>query len=40
MSQANALLVVPDDRARVEAGERLNVIPLSEDAQLSEAFSL
>ena len=40
MSQANALLVVPDDRPRVEAGERLNVIPLSEDAQLSESFSL
>ena len=40
MSQANALLVVPDDRPRVEAGERLNVIPLSEDAQLSETFAL
>jgi molybdopterin molybdotransferase len=40
MSQANALLVVPDDRPRVDAGERLNVIPLSEDAQLSETFEL
>ena len=40
MSQANALLVVPEDRQRVEAGERLNVLPLSEDAQLSEAFAL
>jgi len=40
MSQANALLVVPEDRSRVEAGERLNVLPLSEDAQLTEAFSL
>lgn len=40
MSQANALLVVPEDRPRVEAGERLNVIPLSEDAQLAEAFAL
>ena len=40
MSQANALLVVPEDRPRVEAGERLNVLPLSEDAQLSESFSL
>jgi molybdopterin molybdotransferase len=40
MSQANALLVVPEDRPRVEAGERLNVLPLSEDAQLSEAFAL
>jgi molybdopterin molybdotransferase len=40
MSQANALLVVPEDRPRVEAGERLNVLPLSEEAQLSESFSL
>lgn len=40
MSQANALLIVPEDRSRVEAGERLNVLPLSEDAQLAEAFAL
>lgn len=40
MSQANALLVVPEDRQRTEAGERLNVLPLSEDAQLAEAFTL
>ena len=40
MSTANALLVVPEDRSRVEAGERLNVLPLSEDAQLAEAFAL
>ena len=40
MSQANALLVVPEDRQRVDAGERLNVLPLSEDAQLAEAFAL
>lgn len=40
MARANALLIVPDDRPRVEAGERLNALPLSEDAQLSEAFSL
>jgi len=40
MSQANALLVVPEDRSRVEAGERLNVLPLSEEAQLSEVFAL
>jgi molybdopterin molybdotransferase len=40
MSQANALLIIPEDRSRVEAGERLNVLPLSEEAQLSEAFSL
>ena len=40
MSQANALLIVPEDRQRVEAGERLNVLPLSEDAQLTESFGL
>jgi molybdopterin molybdotransferase len=40
MSQANALLIVPEDRPRVEAGERLNALPLSEDAQLSESFAL
>lgn len=40
MSQANALLVVPEDRSRVDAGERLNVLPLGEDALLAEAFSL
>ncbi len=40
MSQANALLVVPEDRQRIEAGERLNVLPLSEDALLAEAFTL
>ena len=40
MSQANALLIVPEDRSRVEAGERLNILPLAEDAQLSENFAL
>lgn len=40
MSQANALLIVPEDRPRVEAGERLHVLPLSEDAELAEAFAL
>lgn len=40
MSQANALLVVPEDRSRVEAGERLSVLPLSEEAQLAEVFAL
>lgn len=40
MSLANALLVVPEDRPRVDAGEHLNVLPLAEDAQLSESFSL
>ena len=40
MSQANALLVVPEERARAAAGDTLNVLPLSEDAQLSDVFSL
>ena len=40
MSQANALLIVPEDRPHVEAGERLHVLPLSEDAQLTESFGL
>jgi molybdopterin molybdotransferase len=40
MSQANALLIVPEDRPRVEAGESLNILPLTEDAQLSETFAL
>lgn len=40
MSSANALLIVPEDRGRAEAGERLHALPLSEDAQLSDAFSL
>jgi molybdopterin molybdotransferase len=40
MSRANALLIVPEDRPRVEAGERLNIMPLAEDAQLAESFSL
>jgi molybdopterin molybdotransferase len=40
MSLANALLVVPEDRARVEAGETLHALLLTEDAQLAEHFSL
>jgi hypothetical protein len=40
MSRANALLVVPEDRPRSEAGERLNALPLSDDAELAESFSL
>ena len=40
MALANALLVVPEDRQRVEAGERLTALPLGEDAQLAEEMSL
>jgi molybdopterin molybdotransferase len=40
MAKANALLIVPDARGRVEAGERLFALPLSEDAELSPSFAL
>ncbi|MFN8570701.1 MAG: gephyrin-like molybdotransferase Glp [Gemmatimonadaceae bacterium] len=39
MAYANALLVVPEDRPSVEAGETLRAIPLTEEAQFSTAFS-
>lgn len=40
MSVANALLVIPQERPRIEAGEVVNAILLSDDAQLSTHFSL
>jgi molybdopterin molybdotransferase len=40
MSRANALLVVPEDRPRCEAGERVNALLLSEDAELADQFAL
>lgn len=40
MSLANALLVVPEDRPRVEAGERLHALLLTEDATRAEHFAL
>ena len=40
MARANALLVVPEDQPRHEAGDVLAAIPLSGDAQLAEHFSL
>jgi molybdopterin molybdotransferase len=40
MSLANALLVVPEDRTTVDAGERLSALLLGDDAGLSEQFSL
>ena len=40
MSRANALLVVPDDRPRCEAGERVHALLLSDDAALSDSFAL
>jgi molybdopterin molybdotransferase len=40
MSLANALLVVPEDRSEVPAGERLSALLLTEDASLAATFSL
>jgi len=40
MSRANALLVVPEDRPSVDAGETLHALPLGEHAGLTTAFAL
>jgi molybdopterin molybdotransferase len=40
MSRANALLIVPEDRPRVEAGARLNALLLNDSAASSSTFSL
>ncbi len=40
MSLANALLVVPEDRATVAAGEQLNALLLTEDAARAVHFAL
>jgi len=40
MSLANALLVVPEDRPHVEAGETASALLLTEDAQLASHFAL
>lgn len=40
MSVANALLVIPHERPQVEAGETVNAILLSDDAQLATHFAL
>jgi molybdopterin molybdotransferase len=40
MALANALLIVPEDRPRVEAGETAHAFLLTEDAQLATHFSL
>ncbi len=40
MSLANALLIVPHERPRVEAGETVHALLLSDDAQLATHFSL
>jgi molybdopterin molybdotransferase len=40
MARANALLIVPDDRPRVAAGEQLHAILLGEEGHLAGHFSL
>ena len=40
MARANALLIVPEDRPRVDAGERLHAIVLGEEGHLAAQFSL
>ena len=40
MSLANALLVVPEDRTRVEPGEHLHALPLTDDATLTTNLAL
>lgn len=40
MSLANALLIVPEDRTTVAAGERLHALLIGDDAGLSDAFAL
>ncbi|MFM8781361.1 MAG: hypothetical protein ACKOFO_07840, partial [Gemmatimonadota bacterium] len=40
MSLANALLVVPEDRLEVPAGERHSALLLTEDANTSATFAL
>jgi molybdopterin molybdotransferase len=40
MARANALLVVPEDRQMVAAGETLSALVLSPGAQLTETFAL
>ena len=40
MALANALLIVPHDVARAEAGETLHALLLGDDAQLAESFAL
>jgi molybdopterin molybdotransferase len=40
MATANALLIVPEERPRVDAGETLHALLLTEDAQLATHFAL
>jgi molybdopterin molybdotransferase len=40
MARANALLVVPEERPRCEAGEVVHALLIDDDAQLAESFAL
>jgi molybdopterin molybdotransferase len=40
MAKAQALLIIPEDRSRVEAGETVHAFLLTEDTQLAGAFSM
>jgi molybdopterin molybdotransferase len=40
MSRANALLIVPEDRQQSAPGDRLNALPILDDAQLATRFAL
>ena len=40
MAKAEALLIIPEDRSRVEAGETVHAFLLTEDTQLAGAFSM
>jgi molybdopterin molybdotransferase len=40
MSKAEALLIVPEERSRVEAGETVHAFLLTEDTQLASSFTM
>ena len=40
MSKAEALLIIPEERARIEAGENVHAFLLTEDTQLDAAFAM
>jgi hypothetical protein len=40
MSRANALLIVPEDRPVVDAGETLHALPFGDAAGLTTEFAL
>jgi molybdopterin molybdotransferase len=40
MARADALLIVPEERPRVEAGESASAFLLTEDTQLDAAFTM